>query len=518
MKTQTAAIEGSAPPPTFGMGGVGRHTLIYGTGVLLSKALAFIMLPVYTRYLTPADYGVMGLIEMTLDVVAILGGAQLVSGIYRFYHKAASAEERDRVIATSFLLLGASYAFVGALAFLFSDRLSTLVFHTAIHGNLIRLAAAGLTVQSLMVVPLAYARVRDRSKLYVGANALKLVIAAGLNVLFLVVLHMGVEGVFLSTVITRVVVGGGLAVWVIRDVGFHFSRDTTRGLLRYGLPLVVTNIATFIATFGDRYFLEAAAGNTQVGLYNLAYQFGFLLAVIGFLPFDQVWGPKRFEIAKRPDRDELLAKGFLYASLSLLTVGVGIALFVDDVLRVMTDPAYHGAAKLVPIILVAYVLQSWAKIQDIGILVRERTEFITAADWIAAGIAVLGYWLLVPRWLGLGAAVATVVAFAFRYGLTYWFSQRLLRVEYRWRPVLVSSALAVGFGVTGTFLSIGSLWVSLSVRSLLFGAFLVAIWKLEILSDEERRSFKTSLATLRSSAFVGIKSLVTRRSPAAEAG
>jgi len=124
VNARIAAIEdGGSQPPTFEMGGVGRHTLIYGTGVLLSNALAFIMLPIYTRYLTPADYGVMGLIEMTLDVVAILGGAQLVSGIYRFYHKAGSPEERDRVIATSFLLLGASYAFVGALAFVFSDTL-----------------------------------------------------------------------------------------------------------------------------------------------------------------------------------------------------------------------------------------------------------------------------------------------------------------------------------------------------------------------------------------------------------
>ena len=189
------------------------------------------------------------------------------------------------------------------------------------------------------------------------------------------------------------------------------------------------------------YFLERTAGTADVGIYNLAYQFGFLLAVVGYLPFDQVWGPKRFEIATPDNRDDLLARGFIYANVLLLTTAIGIVLFVKPVLAVMSDPAFHGAAALVPLILIAYVFQSWAKAQDIGILVREKTEYLTLANWIAALTALAGYWFLVPRYHGWGAASATVVAFGLRYALTFAFSQRLWRVEYRWAPVLRLLAL-----------------------------------------------------------------------------
>lgn len=470
----------------FTMGGVGRHTMVYGLGILMSKALSFLMLPIYTRYLTPTDYGIVGLIEITLDVIAIMGGSQLLMGIFRFYHKADREQQKHEVVATALLTLGLSYLTVAAVVILAAPLLSNLVFGSGIHANLIRIAGTALGFQSLLLVPLAYARVRDRSVLYVAANAVKLVIAAGLNVLFVVVLRMGPAGVFTSSAITGAIVGIGLTVWLVRSVGLHPTRAAARDLIRYGLPLVATQFATFIATFGDRFFLEKTAGTADVGIYSLAYQFGFLLAVVGYLPFAQVWGPKRFEIAGRPDRDDLLARGFIYANVLLLTTGVGIVLFVEPMLQIMSDPAFHGAARLVPVILVAYVFQSWAKTQDIGILVRERTGFMTIANWAAALAAVVGYALLIPRYHGWGAATATAVAFAVRYVLTYWFSQRLWHVEYRWGPVVRLLSIAGSVSAAGLLLPDVGLVPGLALRSALLAVYFAALWNAGVLSTAER--------------------------------
>lgn len=486
MTTSVSTPRKDPSPPPFTMGRVGRHTLVYGAGILMSKALSFLMLPVYTRYLTPADYGVVGLIEITLDVIAIMGGSQLVAGIYRFYHKADRERRRREVVATALVALGVSYMTVATLAFAAAPLLSRLVFGSGVHTGLVRLAAVSLGFQALLLVPLAYARVRDRSVLFVGVNAAKLVLAALLNVLFIVVLRMGPAGVFASSAITSAVVGTAMTVWLVRRVGMHPTRAAARDLVRYGLPLVATQFATFAATFGDRFFLEKTAGTAEVGIYNLAYQFGFLLAVVGFLPFDQVWGPKRFEIASRPDRDSLLARGFIYANVLLLTTAVGIVLFVEPVLGVMSDPAFHGAAALVPVILIAYVLQSWAKAQDIGILVSERTSFITIANWSAALMALAGYALLVPRFHGWGAAWATVVAFALRYVLTYRFSQAIWPVAYRWEPVLRLLGLAVAVSAAALLLPDMALLPGLAARFALLALYAAALWYLGVVTPGER--------------------------------
>jgi O-antigen/teichoic acid export membrane protein len=481
-------------PPQVRMTAVGRHAIVYGIGNILGKAVSFVMLPIYTRYLTPADYGVIALVEMTLDVISILAGAQIALGIFRYYHKAGTTSERNAVVSTALIALGFSYAMVGVTAFVAAVPLSHLVFRTTANASVLRVAALSFTAQSLVLVPLAYARMRDRSKLVVGANATKLVISVALNIVFVVVLAKGVMGVFLSNLCASAIIGVAMTGWLISQVGIKWSGPAVRDLMRYGLPLLGMKVATFIATFADRYFLQAVGSESVVGLYNLSYQFGFLMLFIGFSPINQVWEPKRFEIVAGPNPDQALSAGFRLVNVVLLTTGVGIVLFVGDVLHVMATPPFYAAATIVPIIVVAYVLQGWASTQDIGLLVTERTGLLMAVNWVSATVALAGYAVLIPRYFGLGAAVATLVSFLVRFVLTYVVSQRLFYVRYEWTPVLRVCALAVL--VCGIALSLPAFRVvpSIGIHLALLVVYMLLVWRSGILKVTER---KAALATAR---------------------
>src|SRR5688572_2455766 len=501
----------AVPARPFDMGRVGRHTMIYAVGNLLSRALSVVMLPIYTRYLTPADYGVLELIGMTLEVIAIFAGAQIALGIFRYYHKAESEVERNAVVSTALLGLGISYVLVGAIALTAAVPISRLVWGSAANAGLLRLAAVGFILQSMLTVPLAYARVRDRALLFVGANAVKLLISLAVNLWLVVGLRWGVAGVLWSNIIANLIVGGWMAAWVVREVGLRISRRATRDLLRYGLPMMATWAATFIVTYGDRYFLQAKGGSAIVGLYGLAYTFGFMLALIGYMPFMQVWETKRFEIAKRPDRDALLADGFVYLNVMVVSVALGIALFVGDFLRIASAPPFHEAARLVPLILVAYVLQGWTSLQDTGILVRERTELVSLANWIAALVALAGYALLIPRYMGVGAAMATVIAFAIRHVIVYSIAQHLWPVRYRWRPVLYVVGTALAASSATLLLPVVPLAISIPVRVAIFVAYLLAVWNGPVLPARDRaavvrilRELATSLRSRRRRRLVGV--------------
>ena len=472
----------------FRMNRIGRHALVYAAGILLAKAISFVMLPIYTRFLTPSDYGVMELIEMTLDVIAILAGARIATGIFRYYHKASSEQERDAVISTALMVLAASYTAVGAATFAAAGFFSQLVFDTPEYTPLIRLAAASLACSSLTIAPLTYIRVRERSTLFVITQVTQVILQLSLNILLLVHFELGVRAVFISSLVTKLVIGLALAGYLVSQVGLHFSRASTRNLLRYGIPLIGTQLATFAATFGDRYFLKAAADTAAVGVYALAYQFGFLVAAIGYLPFEMIWEPVRFSIAKREDRHEIYARAFIYLNLMLVTMALAVTLYVEDVLFVMTTPAFYPAAAFVPVIVAAYVLQGWVGLQDVGIHVRERTELITLVNWASAITALVGYALFVPRYLAMGAAVVTVVAFAVRYFGCYLVSQMLWRVEYRWGPVLRLLAIAVVIALLGQALPDLELPASLAAKTCLFGLYAVCVLNLGILSAEERES------------------------------
>jgi len=471
----------------FGVASIGRHAILYAVGNVLSKAVAFVMLPIYTRYLTPADYGVAALIEMTLDVIALLGGAQIAQGIFRFYHKAESDSERRAVVATALTTVTISYGLLAGGVFLAAAPLSRLVFGSDIHAGLIRLAAGSLALSGLIWVPQVLGRVEERSGLVVGANMLKLFVAVALNLLFVAGMRLGVRGIFLSTLGANIVVALWLGIWTIRKVGFGIDPALLRSLIRYGVPLIGVQAATFTMTFSDRYFLQAAGNEAMVGLYNLAYQFGFLMLMLGFVPIEMVWGPKRFEIARTPDPGPVLAKAFRLINVAVISIGVGIALFVSDVLRIMSTPPFHPAADVVPIILLAYVFHGWAMMHDIGVLVKERTEFLTVANWCAALVALAGFAILVPRFYAFGAATAAVLAFSVRWGLTYFFSQRLWKISYDWPPVLRLGAVGILVCLASALVPRMNLFASIAVHSLFLVAYCVIVWNARVLTADEKR-------------------------------
>jgi len=485
MEPVQATGAGPATPKEtpFRMRRLGRNGLIYGGGIFLNKAVAFLMLPIYTRFLTPADYGILQLIDMTIEVVSILAGSRMGAAVFRYYHKSDTAAEKHQVLSTALLLMVAQYALIAATTFLVAPRVSLLVFGSAVQTDLIRIAAASLAFQSLVGVPLAYLQVRERSGLYVTINALKLVVQLSLNILFVVYLGMAAKGVLLSGLIANVLLGCVLSAYLVRDVGLRFSRAAARQQVRFGLPFVGTQVASFVLTFGDRYFLQAASGAAVVGIYALAYQFGFLLAQVGVEPFTRSWNPMRFEIARRTDRDRIFAETFVYYNLLLVTMGVGLALFAPDVIRIMADESFHAAAHLIPPIVLIYLFYGWTKFADVGILVSERTEYLTLANWLAAILVVVGYALLIPRFLAIGAVYATLIAFVFRFAAVYSFSQQLWRTRYDWAPVLRLTGLAVTVAVAGQFVPVASIWLSVGAHVVLLLVYAAGVMVLGVLPE-----------------------------------
>src|SRR5262245_24606408 len=92
--TEVAAAVAASPPS--GLMAVGRQTAVYAAGMFLAKALSFLLLPLYTHFLSPADYGVIQLIEMTFEIVSIVAGARLTVGIFHCYHKAPDSHGAGR--------------------------------------------------------------------------------------------------------------------------------------------------------------------------------------------------------------------------------------------------------------------------------------------------------------------------------------------------------------------------------------------------------------------------------------
>ena len=490
--TELAEPEPSLPPLQFAS--LGGYAAMFAGVTMLGRLVGFLLLPVYTRYLTPADYGVIELVNLSLDLISIFAGTRLLGGMFRYYHKATTPDDQLTVVSTTVVMVTAGYLAIGLLCIAGAELIARIALGDPAFAPIVRLAACSLLTQVLMLVPLAFLRLRNRFRIVIGASLIKLIVQVSANVVLLARFGLGPRAPFVSTLIGNLSVGIVLTFVLWREVGWRLSRTVARDLYRYGAPLVLMQLATFTLTFGDRYFLRRATDLASVGRYTLAYQFAFLLSIIAQAPFELVWDPKKFEVAKRPDRDTVFAQVFVYVNVTLFTAAVAIALFANVVIRVMTQPSFYGAAGFVPVLLCGVVFQVWIQ-QDIGLAVRERTQLIAAANFIAAGVILAAYAVLIPRYGGWGAAIATIIGYAVRWALAYRWSQQLWPIRYAWRPVLRLVVLAVATVGIGFAIPAAPLFPATAGRLALFAAYGVALWYGDVLSTTDRTAVRGALAT-----------------------
>jgi O-antigen/teichoic acid export membrane protein len=467
---------------------LGRDTVIYGFGAIVNRLASVIMLPVYTRMLTPADYGALELLNMTVDIVSIVVSAGTTAGVMRFYHKATSTEQRHRLLVSAHALqLGLNL--LGTLALCLAAPLiwrQVLGSHQSV--TMVYLAAVNFTLAGSLAVPSLLIQLQGRAVLSTLAGVTRLLLQLSLNILFLVHFRMGPEGILLSNLIATSVVGGALSVWMLGQTGWRTSRAALSDLRRFGVPYQLTTAGTFILTFGDRFFLEKTRGIAEVGLYALSYNFGFLLAGLTYIPFLTAWNPARHAQAETEptSRDAAYNRGLLLMSLLTVAGACGIAVFVQPALRIMSDPQFHPAASAVPLILVAIILQAWTDVAKFGIDISERTILVTRGTWLAT-LVILGlYALLIPPFGPIGAGLATALAFLVRLLYFQRTADRVCPIAYDWMPSLRIFAWFGGVTAVQMLLPPLNLVGALAAGAALFAVF--ALGALRELPLEDRRA------------------------------
>lgn len=468
------------------------HAGIYAIGVVLNRAVSFLMLPIYTRLLTPADYGIMEILELTVDVVSIVTGLGILQGLFKFYYQTNSELDRKKVVSTIFILIISFYALSCTAGVLLSDVISALVFRTHEYVYFIQISFVNLFLSFLVYVPLAYVRTRQLPVLFVAISAVQLALQLSLNILLVVVYKMGVLGVLYSTFISSSVVGAALTIYTFRRTGIHLSRSITSKLLQFGYPFIISGFGAFILTYADRYFLNYYQHLSDVGVYALGYKFGFLLMTFPIQPIFNIWMVQRFELVKKGDHTQIFNRFYLWFMIISTSAVLFICLFSRDVIRIMADPSYWEAFKIIPIIVAAYLFQACTDFFNFGIYHSGKTKHIAYGTILSALIIITLSFLLIPLYGIYGAAWATFICFFIRLVYVYWASQRLFWINYDLKkPILVlfsaAAVFLVQFGAVHWIPGMSTIMISLAVNSALLVCFIAILLVSSVIDPQDRR-------------------------------
>ncbi|QWV91847.1 oligosaccharide flippase family protein [Geomonas oryzisoli] len=477
--------------------GLSRHTLTYTVGTFAQRAASFLLLPVYTRYLSPRDYGILELVGLTTDVISMVAGLGIAATVYRFYAKYDDESDKNAVISTAFILMSAIFAVTALLCLCFAGSFSELVFSDSAHTPFFVVAFFSLFFSVGIELPSIFLKVRQKSALFVGFSLLKLVLQLSLNISFVVLLKAGPLGILKSTLIVNLALSVLLSIYTIRETGLRFCGVKAREMVRYGFPIIFWSLGSFLLTFSDRFFLRSYADLTTVGIYSLAYKFGFILTCFAVVPFQQIWEPQRFEIYKKPDGQAVFLQVFRYFSLFVIASALFVAIFARETVEIMAEKSFHPAYALVPLLLVSAVLQAWTAFCNFGLLVQNQTRSYAVCAVFSSVLVLVVNFLLIPKWQAYGAAWATVVVYAARFFWVYYASQRVLPLAYDWLPVALVSVLAVGTYVAKTAFDSYSLLTGLVGGGALFTVFVLAACRVALTLHEREQAVHYVRNTLK---------------------
>jgi O-antigen/teichoic acid export membrane protein len=423
----------------------------YTAASIFSKLIAVALLPLYTRYLTKADYGaaeVMFAAVVSASIVVRLG---LIEALLRFYYK--DDEDPAAVVKSTFAGLF-WLATIGAfLALPFATPIAEALLDpktTAEVGQmaeLTRIAIGGLWVLTMFEFLLTLFRLEERARAYFVTTMLSVLAAIGLTVILVVGKGEGAKGLLLGSYASGAAFVVGL-IWVHRRrLSLWIDRSLLRRLLRFGLPTMPAELSLYGLNFVDRIIIVRTLGLPAAGLYSLAVKFaqGINVLVRGF---QLAWPPLAYSIRDDGEARRVYAVVVTWFVAAMTFVVAGMWLLSRWIVRALAAPKFFDAYEPIGLLAAAATLYALYMVLVVILGRTGRTEFNFPATGAALAVNVGLNLALVPTLGIVGAGLALVISYLVVLVLMYVFTQRLFPVPYEWgrlaRIVLVAAVLVGG--------------------------------------------------------------------------
>jgi len=472
------------------------HSLVYGLGNSANRIVGFFLLPLYSRYIPPEDYGVLALVGMFGEVLFILTNLGQSSALFRTYFQHEDAQARETVITTSlWLVLTLSFP-IGLLALALAEPLAKLITGNPAYTVWIMLGVGGVLFRTLERLPLAILRAREESRRYAFSSLIKTTISLVLAILFVVGLQLGGRGVLMSQLFAELLLCAYLVPVTIRGLKLRYASTDARNMLGYGIYLIPTALGSFVLQLSDRYFLKHYATLSAVGIYSLGCRLSEMLS-FPMHAFELAWPQFLFSNAKNPDAPVLYARVFTYLLAVLGLLWLMISLLAEEIVSLMVHASYHEAYRVVPWVAGAFLAQSLNYAGNVGINLQRKVKYRPLILMTTAALNLTLNFLLIPAHGMMGAAIATFASYTFQSLFRVVVSYRLYPVPYEYGRLLRLAAIIAGLYCAGSYIPWGSVWTGVAGKTSLITAFPLCLYVSGFFEAGELARFKGLMSNIK---------------------
>lgn len=457
-----------------------KNVLLFALNSFLPKVLSFILIPIYTGYLTTAQYGTSDLITTTVQLLVPIFTLDIQDAVMRFamdkaYDKKDVFSNAMRIIATGSVLVSC-----GCLAVSF-------LHIPGVEDQYLFFVVIMYIITSLQNSFSLFCKGIDRVKTIAVSGVLNSVITLSANILFLVVFKWGLTGYLVANSIGHAVA----LVYMLFDAKlyryFRWKCDRTvgRAMRAFSFPLIFSVIAWWINNASDRYILTWIAGVATSGIYAVAYKIPNILSMFQNI-FSQAWSISAIREFDKEDSDGFIGNMYTMMNFVMVLVCSGIMLMDVPVAKILYSKDFFEAWRYVPPLLVSVVFNAMALFIGSIFTAVKDTRTLSVSTIVGAGVNTVCNVIFITLWGAYGAALATMIGYAVTLLMRHRILKKHIRLKIRWlRDCCGYAALIVQMGLA---------WWGLKTAVLQLVCMLVIMW---LYRREVRSVFATVRAALK---------------------
>jgi len=469
-----------------------QHSAIYGISNILNKTLAIFLIPLYTHYLALADYGNLELFLVTLNFLVLFLPLGLNVAIFAF---TISLEKNDPcdVISTVFNF---TLIFTGVFAcviYYFSPVLSQIISDDPQRSYFLRIITINACLSVILLIPLARLRVENKSIIYSVLNTIKFGLNLLLNIYFVVYLKKGIEGILLAGLYSSVIATILSLGFIHRDIIlFKISGKLLKPMLKFGIPLVPSAIASAILTMANRFFLKELSTSEELGLFTLGFKFASIITFLT-MAFQVAWPTFLFTIAQDENARNIYKKLLTYYLYVLLFMFLIISILAEDIIQLIAPPEFSAAYRVVPLIVLSQIFYGIYFMTAIGVNIKRKTKYLPFVVGFAAITNLFFNYFLIPNHGMMGAAYASLISYFILVILSTRLSLHYYLIRYEYIRILKLALVAAAIYVLSFFIKTDNVILSISGKSLLICCYPFLLYVVKFYHKKEIYNLKEIL-------------------------
>jgi O-antigen/teichoic acid export membrane protein len=427
-----------------------KNMAIYGLGDVAVSIVNFLLLGIFVKYLSAADYGVLGLLGSVEVVAKIVFRFGLDGSFMRLFYEADDERSRQRLASTIFFFLLGLNGIVVVALLAAAPWIAGALLGGPTHTAALRLVLLNTFAMGFTFLPFHVLRIERRAVTFSLLTLARSVSTIVLRLVLVIGFGMQVLGIVLADLIVTMALMAVLIRWFAPLIRLTFSREVARDALAFGLPRVPHATAQQVMAVGDKPILKLFVTFQDIGIYSMAVSFG-LTQKLFLSAFESAWAPFYYAAIREPDAPRVFRVVTTYGVAVLALLTAGLSAVGMDLAKGMTrgfflapdDPRWSAFATVITWTAIGVLLQGIYLLTSIGLNITKRTQYYPVATIAAAATNVGLNFMLIPRYGIVGAAWANGASYATQAALGFIFSQRFYRIDYEWGRLARIGLIAV---------------------------------------------------------------------------